>query len=278
MTVLRALRRTFDDGGDGGGGDSAGSRRSRRRRRWRAVSAIDRAEKLCRSMHRMSSLTDDYREELSTAERFTERIETIHSSRVRRLERRRVFGTILSPVETIRGLKRCGKFLQAVLEHDPDLGVARRPDEPPIRPMASPELAPLAVEFGDIHAQNIGLLRKLNESTFPVRYADKFYGEIPTLQTDFAQFAYFGGFAIGAICGRLEPADGDASGKRLYIMTIGVLHAYRRRGVGRKLLDYLMDNAAKRDDVRVVYLHVVNAPAGATVGASRALDIANKRP
>ena len=42
--------------------------------------------------------------------------------------------------------------------------------------MASPELAPLAVEFGDIHAQNIGLLRKLNESTFPVRYADKFYG------------------------------------------------------------------------------------------------------
>jgi ribosomal protein S18 acetylase RimI-like enzyme len=122
--------------------------------------------------------------------------------------------------------------------------------------MASPELAPLAVEFGDIHAQNIGLLRKLNESTFPVRYADKFYGEIPTLQTDFAQFAYFGGFAVGAICGRLEPVDGDAAGKRLYIMTIGVLHAYRRRGVGRKLLDYLMDNAAKRDDVRVVYLHV----------------------
>ena len=58
----------------------------------RAVSAIDRAEKLCRSMHRMSSLTDDYREELSTAvrtaERFTERIETIHSSRVRRRSRR----------------------------------------------------------------------------------------------------------------------------------------------------------------------------------------------
>lgn len=119
--------------------------------------------------------------------------------------------------------------------------------------MAAQALAPLEVQFGPINVQNIGLLRTLNEHTFPVRYADKFYKEIPTLPEEFAQFVYFGGLAIGAVCGRLEPC-GDA--KKLYIMTIGVLTAYRGRGVGRKLLDYLLGNAAKRPDIRAVYLHV----------------------
>lgn len=121
--------------------------------------------------------------------------------------------------------------------------------------MATSSAKPLEITMGDIHSNNIGLLRKLNEQTFPVRYADKFYAEIPTLLTEFTQFAYFGGFAVGAVCGRLEPCV-DASSKKLYIMTIGVLNAYRNRGIGRKLLDYLLENAAKRSDVKVVYLHV----------------------
>ena len=39
-------------------------------------------------------------------------------------------------------------------------------------------------------------------------------------------------------------------------MTIGVLHAYRRRGIGRKLLTQLLESAAARKDVKVIYLHV----------------------
>jgi len=82
MTVLRALRRTFDDGGDDGGDDGAPPEPAEdpggtRDAAARAVSAIDRAEKLCRSMHRMSSLTDDYREELSTAVRTAERFTAV---------------------------------------------------------------------------------------------------------------------------------------------------------------------------------------------------------
>ena len=36
-------------------------------------------------------------------------------------------------------------------------------------------MAPLEVQMGDVNAQNLGQLRTLNEHTFPVRYADKFY-------------------------------------------------------------------------------------------------------
>lgn len=110
------------------------------------------------------------------------------------------------------------------------------------------------VSFGDIHINNIGQLRKLNEHAFPLTYADKFYKEIPTLSKDFTQFAYYGGFVVGAVCGRLETID--SSSKKLYIMTIGVLVAYRERGIGKMLLDYLLENAEKDPDVSFVYLHV----------------------
>ena len=118
-------------------------------------------------------------------------------------------------------------------------------------------LAPLDVQMGDVNAQNLGQLRTLNEHTFPVRYADKFYEEIPTLPEGLAKFAYCGGFAVGNCCARLEAfRNTEEKRKKLYIMTIGVLHAYRRRGVGRKLLTQLLDSAAARKDVRVIYLHV----------------------
>ncbi|KAJ8600540.1 hypothetical protein CTAYLR_007918 [Chrysophaeum taylorii] len=114
----------------------------------------------------------------------------------------------------------------------------------------------LDVSFGDIHTQNVQQLRKLNEHTFPVKYLDKFYQEIPTLSKDFTQFAYYGGFVVGAICGRLEPMPDSTTKKRLYIMTIGVLVAYRECGIGRKLLEYLLENASKHPEVALVYLHV----------------------
>ena len=58
-------------------------------------------------------------------------------------------------------------------------------------------MAPLEVQMGDVNAQNLGQLRTLNEHTFPVRYADKFYDEIPTLPEGLARFAYCGGTDCG---------------------------------------------------------------------------------
>ena len=131
-------------------------------------------------------------------------------------------------------------------------------------PVSNEKKRKLDVTFGDIHAQNIGQLRKLNEHAFPLTYADKFYAEIPTLSKDFTQFAYFGGFVVGAICGRVEPLQFQGKvKKKLYIMTIGVLVAYRERGIGRMLLNYLLDNAAKQPDIAFVYLHVQTSNEGA---------------
>jgi len=44
--------------------------------------------------------------------------------------------------------------------------------------------------------------------------------------------------------------------KKLYIMTINVLAPYRRRGIGQKLLDYVLDIASKDATIIESYLHV----------------------
>mmetsp|Transcript_29346 Transcript_29346/g.43335 ORF Transcript_29346/g.43335 Transcript_29346/m.43335 type:complete len:190 (+) Transcript_29346:46-615(+) len=114
------------------------------------------------------------------------------------------------------------------------------------------------LEFGPIHENNLGLLRKLNLSVFPVKYNDKFYNDILLVPQGFAEFAYVGGFVVGAICARVESYT-DEDGKnslRAYIMVIGVLAAYRGHGIGHELLDRLMKTVEEHGGLDEVYLHV----------------------
>ena len=61
---------------------------------------------------------------------------------------------------------------------------------------------------------------------------------------------------VGAVSCRLDK-DANGGGVQLYIMTLGVLERYRRLGVGRKLLDYVLDKVLdKHRDVKEVRLHV----------------------
>mmetsp|Transcript_49968 Transcript_49968/g.100623 ORF Transcript_49968/g.100623 Transcript_49968/m.100623 type:complete len:172 (+) Transcript_49968:63-578(+) len=118
----------------------------------------------------------------------------------------------------------------------------------------------LAVDFGNINEANLDQLRKLNISIFPVRYNDKFYQNVLVTPVEVTQYAYWNGFVVGAICCRLEPATGPGP-KKLYIMTIGVLAAYRRRNIARKLLERMLEKVQGASpgplgDVSEVYLHV----------------------
>ena len=79
-------------------------------------------------------------------------------------------------------------------------------------------LAPLDVQMGDVNAQNLGQLRILNEHTFPVKYADKFYEEIPTLPEGLARFAYCGGFAVGTAARGSKPSVVLKRSGRSYIL------------------------------------------------------------
>jgi ribosomal protein S18 acetylase RimI-like enzyme len=98
------------------------------------------------------------------------------------------------------------------------------------------EAAPkLPFQLGEVSPANIQQLRTLNVNTLPVRYSDKFYRElIDKYGTEYMKFAFWNGFVVGAICARVEGREETPEACKLYIMTINVLAAYRRRGIGKK--------------------------------------------
>ena len=121
-----------------------------------------------------------------------------------------------------------------------------------------PEEKPAVVQiekglyFGPIHVNNIGLLRRLNEHVLPVTYQDSFYNTVKTsIPQDLAKLAVFKDLAVGAICCRVEQDT-----NMLYIMTLCVLPKYRYRGIGRKLVETIVEAARKTYGCKGAYLHV----------------------
>ena len=116
----------------------------------------------------------------------------------------------------------------------------------------------LDVEIGAVTPANIEQFKTLNVAGLPVRYSTKFYKELlNNVPPQYIKFAFWNGFAVGAICCRVEENKQEGGkGKRLYIMTLSVLPAYRRRGVAGSLLKHVLEAAAKDTTINDAYLHV----------------------
>jgi len=159
----------------------------------------------------------------------------------------------------------------------------------------------LKVEFGRINDDNIEQLRKVNLACFPIQYQEKYYKDVSASKGDgLCKFAYWNGFVVGAACARIEPINSNNSGesddededdkndnkndtskkengddnekkgddeddkseKRIYIMTLGVLAAYRGRTIGAQLIQSILDHfeeemvSPELKDVTEIALHV----------------------
>lgn len=114
------------------------------------------------------------------------------------------------------------------------------------------------IVFGPVNRNNINSLKKLNNVCLPVNYSKKFYEAVLDTQEDLTKFAYVKGIPVGAICCRIEVDEKDASSRKLYIMTLVVLAAYRRQGIASRLLRSALEATVKKitPSVSSVYLHM----------------------
>jgi N-alpha-acetyltransferase 50 len=100
----------------------------------------------------------------------------------------------------------------------------------------------------------VSQLRKVNVACFPVSYQETYYTDVVACKNEgLCKLAYYNGFVVGAACARIEPIPQTSSsssspstttnsrGKRIYIMTLGVLAAYRGRGIGTQLIQSILD-------------------------------------
>ncbi|OXA63684.1 N-alpha-acetyltransferase 50 [Folsomia candida] len=106
--------------------------------------------------------------------------------------------------------------------------------------------------LGEVTTHNIKQLKKLNSVVFPVSYNDKFYKDV--LQAgELARLAYYNDVVVGGVCCRIDLSEGQ---RRLYIMTLGCLAPYRRLGIGRLMLDHVLQYVEKDGSFDSIFLHV----------------------
>eukprot|EP00009_Paramoeba_aestuarina_P002668 CAMPEP_0201513406 /NCGR_PEP_ID=MMETSP0161_2-20130828/5464_1 /ASSEMBLY_ACC=CAM_ASM_000251 /TAXON_ID=180227 /ORGANISM="Neoparamoeba aestuarina, Strain SoJaBio B1-5/56/2" /LENGTH=154 /DNA_ID=CAMNT_0047909597 /DNA_START=51 /DNA_END=511 /DNA_ORIENTATION=+ len=111
----------------------------------------------------------------------------------------------------------------------------------------------LRTDLGHVTCHNINQLKLLNSVLFPVVYHQPFYDEV-LKHPELTRLAFYNGdHMAGAVSCKEVTEDGV---KKLYIMTLGVLSAYRERGIGKALVDFVLDLCKTRPDVKQVYLHV----------------------
>lgn len=109
-----------------------------------------------------------------------------------------------------------------------------------------------AIELDDLTVNNKNCLRVINETCLPTRYPDDFYA---SSLSGFSKFAYYGEVAVGAIKAKLNVPQGSSVPQGVYIESVAVLEPYRHLGIGKKLVQFVVDEA-KKSYVHEVTLHV----------------------
>ncbi|KAK9828018.1 hypothetical protein WJX81_000573 [Elliptochloris bilobata] len=116
----------------------------------------------------------------------------------------------------------------------------------------------LPLTYVPIGEQHLSKLKLLNSVIFPINYQDKLYRQC--ILFEHTQGALCEGELVGAIACRLEQKEGCA---RLYIVTLGVLAAFRGQGIGTHLLSCALRLAREDPAVATAHLHVQTSNAAA---------------
>ena len=101
------------------------------------------------------------------------------------------------------------------------------------------------------------MFRVLNYLTLPVVYSEDFYDRL-TNYSRYSSLAFLKDVLVGAVSCRYEDDKENEGSQVVYIMTITVLKAYRRYGIGSQLLQQALSDC-KKEDVKRVYLHVLTS-------------------
>mmetsp|Transcript_17322 Transcript_17322/g.19383 ORF Transcript_17322/g.19383 Transcript_17322/m.19383 type:complete len:215 (-) Transcript_17322:98-742(-) len=144
----------------------------------------------------------------------------------------------------------------------------------------------LKSRFATTTKDNIGQLERLNIACFPsVYFAPAMYKNSfkdPPVDSDITRLICHHDLCVGAVSSRLftDPEEDDASAKkkrknnaldeevtlkRVQISSLAVLHAYRGYGLARKLMQGVLDDVEKREDIHEAFLLVPDGDKDAAV-------------
>lgn len=108
------------------------------------------------------------------------------------------------------------------------------------------------IELDDITKNNKHVLEVINARVLLTSYPEEFYADA---LSGFSKYAYVGEVAIGAVKAKLDVQPHHSVPTSVYIQSLAVLEPYRKLGVGKKLVNYVVEEA-KKSYVHEITLHV----------------------
>eukprot|EP00127_Corallochytrium_limacisporum_P000414 Clim_evm109s11 gene=Clim_evmTU109s11 len=105
------------------------------------------------------------------------------------------------------------------------------------------------IELDEVTQHNVNQLRLLNTAVYPVKYGPAFYKDAWNNKEIYSRLAFYQDIVVGGVVAK--PTD-----EGLCIMTLGCLGPYRQLGVGKKMLDWIMEQAENNKSVTRVYCQV----------------------
>ena len=112
----------------------------------------------------------------------------------------------------------------------------------------------IKVTFGEINKNNYNQLKQLNKFSLAINYDDNFYNKIVN-HLRFGRFAYINDVIVGAISWKYDHCQ-DTKERNIYLMTINVLEHYKRKKIGTKLLQELINLHKDMKEISYINLHV----------------------
>ncbi|KKO75775.1 n-alpha-acetyltransferase 50 isoform x2 [Vairimorpha ceranae] len=112
------------------------------------------------------------------------------------------------------------------------------------------------IKLEKITVQNIDLVKKMNESLFPIEYSHTFYKYILDTTCTKGFFFIFRDCKIGVCTFSIRGTLHNKSINECYIMTFGILDKYRNLGFGSKCIALLENYAVENYNVKSFKLHV----------------------
>lgn len=105
----------------------------------------------------------------------------------------------------------------------------------------------------DLTPNHIGTFKKLHQVIFPIEIAPSFYKDALNHAVTVSKLGYFNDIPVACFSAKIQPEKG---GPRIYLMTLGVLAAYRRLGLGAKMLDFVEEHVKTELKAKSITLHV----------------------
>merc|ERR1711970_1209372 len=106
------------------------------------------------------------------------------------------------------------------------------------------------IRLEEVTSTNLTLLRDINQKIFPIltvtNMSDNQWSQFVKKDSGFAFLAYWNDMLAGAVCCQLTDNNG------LYLRFIGTLNRHRRKGVAKKLMQRVLEEAKARDVHNIV--------------------------